>query len=90
MARNFTGTASTTAAELTITGSLTRSIVFTNTGDTNNLLVNIPAIHGDSDSFIILPGGSQQFTCDTHFTNAFVESSASTTGYNAGVVEGNA
>lgn len=86
MATTFSGTATTTAAELAVDG-LANSLTFYNTGATNDLLVNIPRLH-NTDFFTIPPGEKQTFSSFNSMGVVSVKSDESTTTYVGGVTEG--
>lgn len=89
MARNFTGTATTTPATLTITGGPAHKFYAKNTGSVA-LLINIETIHGDDDFDTLAAGDSQTYESNSPLLAAIVKTSSSTTTYTAGVVGGEA
>lgn len=90
MARNFSATASTTPATLTITGKKCKAVAVRNTG-ANPLLCNVPAVHGTNDFDTIAAGTERVYVDDNSRINSIIVKTTSlTTGYNAGVIRGSA
>lgn len=89
MARNFSGTASTTPATLTITGGPAHKFYAKNTGSVA-LLINIETVHGDDDFDTLAAGDSQVYESVSPIKSAIVKTGSSTTTYTAGVVGGSA
>lgn len=89
MARNFTGTASTTPATLTITGGFANKVYVKNTGSVA-LLANVLRVHGDSDFDSIAAGDTASYGSSGDIRQIIVKTASSTTTYTAGVVEGTA
>jgi hypothetical protein len=86
--RAYQGTASTTPDTVEFS-ERKRLIAVTNLGDTNNLLVCVPEIHGDQFG-AIPPGGSLPFGDDKGIGSIIVKTAASTTDYDVSALEGRA
>jgi|11BtaG_2_1085332.scaffolds.fasta_scaffold02748_5 hypothetical protein len=89
MARNFTGTATTSAATLTITDGFANEVYAKNTGSVD-LLVSVTGVHGTDDFDTIEAGDTEYYGSSANIGQIKVKTSSSTTTYTAGVTRGTA
>jgi len=88
MAKTFTGTATTSSAELSITGCFASEVYVKNTGSTD-LEVNVPAIHG-TDYDTVAAGDTEYYGSRSNIGTINVQTDSGTTTYTAGVTRGTA
>lgn len=89
MARNFSGTATTSNAELSITGGFANRVYVKNTGSVA-LSVNVPRVHGSGDYDTVAPGDTAVYESTGNMQSINVKTASSTTTYTAGVTRGDA
>lgn len=89
MARNFSGTATTSNTTLTITGNDADEVYVKNTGS-EALRVNVPVIHGSEDFDTIAVGDTEYYGSPYNIDSIVVKTDSSTTTYTAGVTRGSA